>query len=166
MSNLFGTELANEMMDELAAQKRTSAPSRVKSGPKIVQSAKLEQLRSAKKQRKLDRKFEVDLTLDQELMDLTEGNEDVSTRDEVALDYKLGDEVTAIEGTGSATRQYKGVVVEIDRTNDMYIIGCRGVSNYPHGYNMVVPFTESQVRINQQLHTEKRKRKRRVLMDL
>ena len=169
MCNLFGTELANQMMDELASQKRkTSAPKRAK----FAEPAKFEQLRAAKKQRKVKRNFEVeDLTLDQELMDLTEDGdmdltEDGETHAEVTLDHALGDEVTAIEGTGSATRQYKGEIVEIDYVNSVYIICCWGVGHHPNGYNMVVPFTESQFRINQQLVTEKRKRKRRVVMDL
>ena len=199
MSTLFGTELANQMMDELASQKRkTSAPKRA---DKFAKPATSEQLRFAKMQKKIRRHFEVeDLTLDQELMDLTEDNglaapapapspkappaptpnpapapqappapapkspplfelppEPVPS--EAKPDHALGAQVTAIEGTGSATRLYTGVVVEIDMEENVYIICCRGVSNYPNGYNMKIPFTESRFRINQPVHTGKRKRK-------
>ena len=168
MSNLFGTEAAGQMMDELASQKRKkSAPKRAKSGMQFAQPPKFEQLRFAKMQKKIKRNFEVeDLTLDNELLHSTEDVQNSPKHTEPALDHALGDEVTAIEGTGSATRQYKGAIVEIDHEDSVYIICCWGVSNYPNGYNMVVPFTESHLRINQQVHTHKRKRKRKVLMDL
>ena len=80
-------------------------------------------------------------------------------------EFEIGQAVTANEGTGSATKLWKGVVVEIDPFCGIYIICCSKVPHYPHGYNMAVPFSEAKTRINQPIHshTRKRKRSRKVL---
>ena len=77
------------------------------------------------------------------------------------LPVQLGQNVSAIEGTGSATKQWSGVVVEVDYHTEVFIICCANVPNYPHGCNMAVPFSEASSRINQKLHAGKRKRKRK-----
>lgn len=81
-------------------------------------------------------------------------------------EFVIGQSVTAIEGTGSAAQQWKGVVVEIDPYSEVYIICCRNVPHYPNGYNMAVPFSETKSRINQPIHSNKRKRKRPKIMDM
>ena len=77
------------------------------------------------------------------------------------LTHVIGEKVSALEGTGSATRRLCGTVVEIDVENGLYVICCDGVSSYDNGYLMVVPFNEALTRINQPVHTEARKRKRK-----
>ena len=79
--------------------------------------------------------------------------------------HKLGDKVTAIEGTGSATKQFTGTVVEVDIDNRSYIVCCDDVPGYKDGYNMVIGFEEESVRINQTVHLEKRKRKKNTYYD-
>ena len=71
--------------------------------------------------------------------------------------FKLEEKVTAIEGTGSATRQYTGVVTEIDLDAECYIILCKK-RGYRNGYHMIVSFSDAKHRINQPVHTTKRKR--------
>jgi len=80
--------------------------------------------------------------------------------------FHLGQTITAIEGTGSATKQWSGVVVEVDQCDEVFIICCENVPNYPHGYMMVVPFSEAKTRINQQLHGRKRKSKRKQIQSM
>ena len=73
--------------------------------------------------------------------------------------FKLEQKVTTIEGTASATRQYVGVIAEIDLDSECYIVLCQGVRGYRNGYHMTVPFTDAKIRINQPVHTTKRKRR-------
>lgn len=116
----------------------------------------------------------MDLTVD---MDLTVEAEnavtsqcEVEKKDQseckVVTSHYIGEQVTAIEGTGSACRLWEGVVVEIDRCSEVYIICCHKVPHYPHGYNMAVPFSDAAHRINQPIHTSKRKRKRKTITDM
>ena len=77
----------------------------------------------------------------------------------------MGEKVSALEGTGSAMTLKKGVIVEIDRDIGSYVICCR-VSGYKNGYNMLVSFEEATVRINQPIHSRKRKRKQKTILDL
>ena len=105
--------------------------------------------------------LEVDLTVEEVYeLDVDLPVEDTNPN---KYEFAIGETVTANEGTGSASKQWKGVVVEIDPHCGIYIILCSKVPHYPHGYNMVVPFSEVKTRINQPIHTGKRKRKRKVI---
>ena len=73
------------------------------------------------------------------------------------LSFKLQEKVTAIEGTGSATRQYSGIITEIDSDEEYYIVSCQGVRGYKHGYNMRVSFSDVNSRINQLLPSKRRR---------
>jgi hypothetical protein len=182
ISTLHGTELAAQMMDNLASSKRKASASKKSGrlGPQFTRplQAKFEQLRAARKQKKIQRNFVQDLTLQPDTYDMTDTydvteqtdkhdmTEQLDAIDTSKLDYNLGDDVTALEGIGSATKQWKGVIVEIDEYSGCYIICCQGVTNYPHGYNMAIPFNESSSRINQPVHGGKRKRKRKVIKSM
>ena len=99
--------------------------------------------------------------------DVEELNAALSVEDtNTNYDFDLGQSVTANEGTGSASKQWKGVVVEIDPLCGVYIICCSQVPHHPHGYNMVVPFSEAKTRINQPIHSRKRKRKKSVIVSM
>ena len=176
VSNLHGTECAAQMMDNLASMRRKAAAHR-----KSRQNAKYEQLRQAKRQKKIIRLTQ-DLTvpMDAVPMDAMDAVPmdavpmDAVAMDAVAtepgsepldLDYGVGDKVTVNEGTGSATKQWSGVVVEIDCVCQLYIICCQGVDSRPNGYNMAVPFQESSSRINQPIVGKSRKRTRKIFTD-
>lgn len=160
ISNLHGTELAVQLNDNLASLKRKSASNSVRDDPK------LEALRAARKKKKIERTHEIfDLTLEDDVCETTV-EEPTSAAGKCATVHALGDEVTAIEGTGSATQQWPGHIVEVDHYNACYIVCCKGVLGYPKGYNMLVPFTEVDTRINQPIHSHKRKRKRKVIPDM
>ena len=79
---------------------------------------------------------------------------------EIMLEHKLGDQVTALEGTKSGVKQWAGVIVEIDYFCQSYIVCCASVPNHPQGYNMLVPFAQASSRLNQPVHSKKRKRMR------
>ena len=81
-----------------------------------------------------------------------------SAKDEEKLSHTLGEKVTALEGTGSATTQRNGVIVEIDYDSRSYVVLCV-IEGYKNGYNMLVPFEEASVRINVPVTSGKRKRK-------
>ena len=189
ISNLHGTECAKQMMDNLASMRRTSQSA---AEGKNRQHVKYEQLRKAKRQKKIKRLVQ-DLTQDLEtdtsvVQDLTQDlqtdtavsketavmqnlqtdttvTKETAVEPEFVLDYCVGDEVTVNEGLGSATKQWTGTVVEIDYTCQIYIICCEGVDSRPNGYNMAVPFQESGIRINQPIVGKRRKRKRKVYTD-
>lgn len=76
------------------------------------------------------------------------------------LEHKIGDQVTALEGKKSGTKQWSGIIVEIDYFRQSYIVCCASVPNHPQGYNMLVPFTQTSSRLNQPVYFKKRKRKR------
>ena len=80
--------------------------------------------------------------------------------EEIVLDHKIGEQVTALEGTGSGTKQWSGIIVEIDYFCRAYIVCCASVPNHPQGYNMLVPFSESSRRLNQPVHSKKRRRRK------
>ena len=147
ISSLHGTEVAAQMMSELASCKRKAESAKaVKSqtGAGYSMSATMEQLRVVKKQKKMQNKNIVDLT---QVVETDLDDEQVhASAPQVEFDLELGQKVTAIEGTGSATRQYDGTVVEIDHFAEVIIICCDAPS-YPHGYNMAVPFTSRKCRI-------------------
>ena len=150
ISTLHGTELASKYMEELASSKRKSNAT----GCSVSVSATMEQLRAVKKRKRMVIKNVVDLT---------------QVVSQVDVDLDVGQKVTAIEGTGSGTRQYEGTVVEIDPYSEVIIICCE-VSGYPHGYNMAVPFSSRKSRIkdpgSSSLNGSKRKRIRKVIQSM
>ena len=104
------------------------------------------------------------LDVDLAVEEVQELNVDLAVEDtNTNYEFAIGESVSANEGTGSASKQWKGVVVEIDPYCGIYIIRCSKVPHYPHGYNMAVPFSEAKTRINQPIHTGKRKRKPKVI---
>ena len=105
-----------------------------------------------------------EVQIDAVSMDVVSMDSEVGS-EPLVLDYGVGDKVTVHEGTGSATKQWSGVIVEIDCVCQLYIIFCEGVDSRPNGYNMVVPFQESSSRINQPIVSKSRKRTRKIFTD-
>ena len=177
ISNLHGTEAASQLMSELvASQRKNNSAKKVVPEQRTV-AVKYEQLRAARKRKKMERHIDVDLTMmsdvdlaeaiDQQTDDTRDEREDQRTdsvREE--LTHYIGEQVTAMEGRGSACKLWEGIVVEIDRTSERYIICCSNVPNYPKGYLMKVPFIDAINRINRPIHTSKRKRKRKIIPDM
>ena len=174
---LHGTELANQLMESLAAQKRKAGGEK----PTIQTNPKYESLRSARKKKKIElsrHKLTLDLTEESTIVAPTPvpaptpaptpspaptpaptPSPAPTTTPVPATAHKLDDEVTVTEGTGSAWRQYSGVVVEVDTDSRSYIICC-DVPGYKNGYNMMIGFEDAPVRINQPVCLRKRKRKK------
>ena len=154
LQTMHGTELAAQLTERLASLKRSKDAR--KRNRLVEVNAKHEQLRAVKKKRKIMRtqhkRVDVDLTA------VPVSTHHTHIGENLELHFKLGEQVTAIEGTGSSTRQYQGTVTEIDLDGECYIVLCQGVHGYRHGYNMLVPFSDSKIRMNQPVHTTQRKR--------
>lgn len=181
ISNLHGTELAAQTTANLASFKRKANSSKCAKRPESrTLHVKLEQLREVKMQKRINIRNEtpIDLTdidLPEPVFETkpekgkthpTHTAEKAKPHPTHSPQFHLGETITAIEGTGSATKQWSGVVVEVDQCDEVFIICCENVPNYPHGYMMVVPFSEAKTRINQQLHGRKRKRKRKQIQSM
>ena len=159
LCTLHGKELASQLMQDFAQKKRRSTQKK-KATQAPQMSAKYEQLRAARKRKRLER-----ISHKHEVFDLTVDRTAIisSVRNDISRDvtHVLGEKVSALEGKGSATRLLYGTVVEIDTENELYVICCDGVSNFDNGYLMVVPFKDACTRINKPVHTELRKRRRK-----
>ena len=175
MSSLHGNECAAQLMERLSTQKRQQ---QAQAGAKTRQqvNAKYEALRAAKKKKRMELKnvhvHDLTTTSEASANFISTEIECISTASDCSvvtsspkLAHSLGDEVTALEGTGASTQLLNGVVVEVDLVDGVYIICCRDVHGYINGYNMTVPFEESCTRINQPVHMGKRKRKAKAIYD-
>ena len=165
ISNLHGTEMATQITANLASSKRKTASAKCAKRPEgRTLNVKHEQLRAVKMQKKINIRTQpppIDLTAEE-----TEPRPTFEFVQTIECQFQLGQPVTANEGTGSASKQWKGVIVEVDHCAEVLIICCDNVPNYPHGYNMAVPFSETSERINKPLHSKKRKRKRNVIRSM
>lgn len=174
VSNLHGTELASRLTSNLASSKRNKQCKAPNKPHKRTLAMKFEQLRAAKRRKKLERQNEIDLTLDEPEFEMSEMQDPEFKKSELQesepqvrdIGFSLGDTVSVLEGTGSATQQWSGNIVEIDHYCGVVIVLCTNVPHYPHGYNMVIPFNEISRRINQSVHSVKRKRKKKIIQSM